>query len=511
VAESTAMLSGVGPGVLVEPLTGRECNPSALRPEVLLRLSFYRAHGVGPGDRVFVHYGNRIEFFADLLAIWELGASVVPLDPTLTAFQLVNLARVAKPRLSLWHPTLDAAAAGDLAAEGAACIVSPALGSTPTAKEVARAHDVALDDEALILFTSGTTGSPKGVVHTHRSLRARWDGLRASLGLEKFRRTLCLLPTHFGHGLICNALFPWLSGQTVIVVPPFQARVTSQLGALIDEHQITCLSSVPSLWTLALRLAAPPRAATLARVLCGSAPLSAALWRSIQTWAGTRDVLNAYGLTETGSWVAGTTVPDFVPEDGLIGEPWGATIRILPQGNTNGGFSAPIECAPGEEGYVWIKTPALMREYLGREDLTRHAVAAGWLLTGDIGYVDDRGRLYLRGREREELNKGGIKVHPADIEAAAQAGASMLETCSFAVDDPLYGQNVALALVVDPEDETALRAIYRGLTARLAPHQIPSRWYAVAEIARTANGKIDRQETARRCAALAPLDTKKLK
>jgi long-subunit acyl-CoA synthetase (AMP-forming) len=81
----------------------------------------------------------------------------------------------------------------------------------------------ALDDEALILFTSGTTGNPKGVVPTHRSLLARWTGPRQSLGVETFHRTLCLLPTHFGHGLICNSLFPWLSGQTLIVIPPIQA------------------------------------------------------------------------------------------------------------------------------------------------------------------------------------------------------------------------------------------------------------------------------------------------
>ncbi len=510
-AESIAMSSDVGPGVLLEPLTGRGCSPSGLLPEVLQRMSFYRGQGVGPGDRVFIHYGNCLEFFADLLAIWDLGASAVPLDPTLTAFQIVNLVRAAKPRVSLWHPTVDAATAGDLAAMGVACVVSPTVGAVPTTSERGVAAHFQLDDEALILFTSGTTGNPKGVVHTHRSLLARWTGLRQALGLEKFQRTLCLLPTHFGHGLICNALFPWLSGQTLLVVPPFQARLLPQLGMLIDEHQITCMSSVPSLWTLALRVAAPPRAQTLTRVLCGSAPLSAALWRSIQTWTGTSEVINAYGLTETGSWVAGTTVPGFVPEDGLIGEPWGATIRILREGSTHGGVAAATDCAPGDEGHVWIKTPALMREYLGREDLTRGAVAAGWLLTGDIGYLDDRGRLYLRGREREEINKGGIKIHPADIEAAVQALAGTLDACSFAYDDPLYGQNVALALVVDPANVAAVQEIYRALTARLAPHQIPARWYAVSGIARTANGKIDRQETARRCATLTPLDTKKLK
>lgn len=507
------MLLDVGPGLLREALTGRECSRSTLEPEVFARSLLYRSHGVSGGDRVLIHFGNRLEFFADLLALWGLGASAVPLDPTLTAFQVLNLARTARPRISVWHPNIDATIASDLAAEGVASVVSPTLGAQAHGSPltVNRSFHRALDDEALVLFTSGTTGHPKGVVHTHRSLKARWSSLRYSLGIDAFRRTLCLLPTHFGHGLICNALFPWLSGQTLIIAPPFQARVLSQLGALIDEHRITCMSSVPSIWTLAVRVAAPPRMQTLSRVLCGSAPLSAALWRSVQSWTGISEVINAYGLTETGSWVAGTTVSGFVPQDGLVGEPWGATIRILPHGSTTDGLSAHPDCAVGEEGYVWIKTPALMREYLGRPDLTRGAVVAGWFVTGDKGYLDDRGRLFLRGREREEINKGGIKIHPADIEAAVQGITSTIEACSFGYDDPLYGENVALALALDLDDYETARTIYRGLTARLAPHQMPARWYAVAGIARTANGKIDRQETARQCTSLSPLDTKQLK
>ena len=511
VAESNLMFSDVVPGDLIEPLTGRESKASTIPHEVFFRMATYRDYGVAHGDRVFVHYGNRLEFFADLLALWGLGASVAPLDPALTAFQVVNLATAAKPRMSLWHPTIDASIGSALADAGIQCVASPDVGSPAIAAAPHRAAGFALDDEALILFTSGSTGNPKGVVHTHRSLLARWIGLKQALGSDAFRRTLCLLPTHFGHGLICNALFPWLSGQTLLVVPPFQAQLLPQLGALIDEQRITCMSSVPSLWALALRVAAPPRAGTLARVMCGSAPLSASIWKSIQAWSGTSEVLNAYGLTETGSWVAGTTVRGFVPEDGLIGEPWGARIRILPKASIDDGLFESADCAPGEEGFVWIKTPALMREYLGRDDLTRAAVTAGWFLTGDIGYLDDRGCLYLRGRQREEINKGGIKVHPADVEAAVQDFGSTLEACSFAWTDPLYGENVGLALVLDPGDRPTAQKIYQHLTTRLAPHQMPARWYLVPSLPRNTNGKIDRRETARRCASLIPLEVKKLK
>src|SRR5262249_25755222 len=159
-----------------------------------------------------------------------------------------------------------------------------------SASETPGAPTFALEDDALILFTSGTTGDPKGVVHTHRTLRARWMALRQSLGLEKYRRTLCLLPTHFGHGLICNSLFPWLSGQELFILPPFTTDVVLPLGEILDRNRITFLSSVPSVWRLALRLARPPEAGTVERVFVGSAPLSMHLWQEIQRWAGTREV-----------------------------------------------------------------------------------------------------------------------------------------------------------------------------------------------------------------------------
>ena len=491
----------VGP---LSDLDGRSWDTPQVLSFARRRTAHYIELGLKRSDRVLLHHGNTLEFFIDLLAIWELGGCAVPVDGRLTPFEVETLARAAKPRFSLWKGEPESGLARSLSALG----VTPLAGWGEVSVEdsMPRGAGLLLDDEALILFTSGTTGQPKGVVHTHRSLRARWMSLRQSLGLDSYRRTLCLLPTHFGHGLICNCLFPWLSGQHLFVGPPFRPDVVMRLGTILDQHGITFMSSVPSVWKLALKTTRPPESRTLKRVFCGSAPLSAALWKSVQEWTATREVFNAYGITETGSWLAGTTVPDFTPEDGLIGEAWGGVLSVLKSKSTDlpPGFAEP--CKPGESGYVWVNTPALMRGYLDREDLTREVVSQGWFVTGDIGFMDDRGHLYLRGREREEINKGGMKVYPGDIDAVVERFEETTDVCTFAFDEPLQGEDVGIAVVLRTADPATLRRLYEWAKFHLAKHQLPQRWYIVDEIPRTSRGKVNRSTVAQRCSALQAVD-----
>jgi acyl-CoA synthetase (AMP-forming)/AMP-acid ligase II len=448
----------------------------------------------------------------DLLAIWTLGGCAVPIDPRMTKFEVETLAGAASPRLSLWLGNPDDSVASPLAGMGVEAIDSSMISGNgiPSMFPALPGDTLSLDEPALILFTSGTTGNPKGVVHTHRSLRARWMSLKQSLGLRKFRRTLCLLPTHFGHGLICNCLFPWLSGQDLFILPPFKPEVILHLGDLLDENEITFMSSVPSVWRLALKTARPPSSSSLERICCGSAPLSAHLWREIQDWSGTREVLNSYGITETGSWVAGTTVPGFSPEDGLIGEGWGANIKILKEADTAIPPVMMRECSPGQAGHVWINTPALMKGYLGRDDLTREVVSQGWFLTGDIGFMDDRGLLFLTGREREEINKGGMKIYPSDVDAVAERWEHTVDVCTFGIEDSLLGENVGIAFVLKEPNEDNLRNFIQWLRQHLGSHQMPHRWYLLKEIPRNSRGKVNRSRVAQRCELLQPVDLRTL-
>lgn len=485
-------------GGLHEISTGRVWTRQQLRAEVSTRVGRYGAAGLQPGERVLLVADNTLEFFAELLAVWLAGATAVPVDAALSRFELDNLAAAAEPRLIVVtgegntpeHPGVPIISACDTAASGDSSEVSSRL---------------RLDDEALILFTSGSTGQPKGVVHTHRSLGARWHSLRQALGTDCYRRTLCLLPVYFGHGLICNCLFPLLAGCDLFLGPAFKPAILSQLGRYIDQHRITAFSSVPTLWRLALRLSPPPQGRSLGRVHCGSAPLSADLWRKISAWAGGAEVVNTYGITETASWLAGSLGAG-EPADGMVGYGWGSDIRILNTSQAPPAALQDAECAAGETGYLWIHTAALMKCYFRREDLTEAAVSGGWFFSADMGYRDDTGRVILGGRAVDEINKGGLKVQPQDVEIVAGACEYVTDACVFPVPDELYGQNVGIAFVLNDSRPETLSQFYRWMQSRLSRHKMPAVWYQLESLPRTSRGKIHRPAIAALCSGERPVE-----
>jgi acyl-CoA synthetase (AMP-forming)/AMP-acid ligase II len=495
--ELPMILPGSKIGALSEPLTGRYWDAGTVINRIASRVTLFRSLGMGVADRVLILHGNDLEFFIELLAIWQVGACAIPIDDRLAPYEIDRIRGAAHPRFATAPASFDGSIVSALSQRGIVMMDAHADGDDGTPDP--SPGMVSLDDAALILFTSGTTGNPKGVVHTHRSLQARWALLHQCLGERAYRRSLCVLPTHFGHGLICNCLFPWLQGAELFIAPSFNMEVASTLGRIIDENAISFLSSVPALWRLVLKVSGPPKGGSLQRIHCGSAPLSEDLWRQIREWSQIDEVYNSYGITETGSWTAGTSIDGLVPEDGLIGYPWGASIKVCRDATV---CADEIEvCGAGEEGYIWLSTPALMKGYLDREDLTRDVVKNGWFTTGDIGLIDERGYLYLRGRSREEINKGGMKIYPTDVDLVAENSPGVSDVCTFAIHDALYGQDVGIALVIKGNPKKVVADLKKRMCERLARHKIPVRWYLLDEIPRTSRGKINRAAVAKICNA----------
>lgn len=469
-------------GSVADARTGDEWGADKLGAEALARAGVLAGFGAAAGRKVMIRHAGTPAFFADLFAVWHTGACAVCLNPAVTEGELLNLVDFVDPVAVL---------VDDVSDEGS-------LGTVPVIATSAHRNAVqsaglgggAHEDEALMLFTSGTTGTPKGVVHTFRSLQARIALNRAFIGADDLENTLCVLPTHFGHGLIGNCLTPLFAGKRLILASGGTVTVAARLGETIDRFGITFLSSVPSFWKLVLKMGNPPRHGSLRRTHVGSAPLSKSHWESIVSWAGIDRVLNMYGITETANWIGGASASDGGAADGRIGTVWGGHAAVL---------TARGELCCTGQGELLVQTPSLMKGYYKRVDLTQAVLRDGWFHTGDIGRIEADGTLYLVGRRKYEINKGGHKVHPEDIDILLERHADVLEACAFAVPDDLAGETVGVAISLKDGASVNAEELRAWCTRHLIREKVPDHWFIVDEIPKTGRGKFNRDEVARHC------------
>lgn len=463
-------------------LTGETLPGPELTTEIHRRAAVLAGLGVGRGERVIIAHGGTPSFFADLFAVWHLGASAVCANPTLTAGEFVNIAAFTGARAVL-DGEAGNANLGGLDAPVVCLAREKAGGDAPgDAGEPG--------DEALILFTSGTTGAPKGVVHTFASLRARLDLNRRHIDDTILARSLCVLPTYFGHGLIGNCLTPLAAGRELFLATGMDMRRMAGLGAMLDEQRISFMSSVPSFWKIALKLSKPPTGGNLARIQIGSAPLSADLWRSVIDWSGGAAVANLYGITEVANWAAGASSADFEPADGLVGRMWGGEAAVLDgEGNMR----------EEGEGELLLRTPSVMSGYFRRPDLTAPVLQGGWFHTGDIGRIGADGVIRLTGRQKTEINRAGMKIQPEEIDLLLERHEEVAEACTFGVPDEISGEIVGAAVRLVEGAEADAAALRAWCLERIRRESAPEKWYLVSEIPKTDRGKIDRRRVMEIC------------
>lgn len=440
--------------------------------EVERRFAALASMDIRRGAFVAIGHNAGPAFFADLMSVWSTGAAAAVLDSSLTATEIETLVRFVRP-------------AAFLTGE------SGATPSLPVATlDLTRAHDagpaatvVAPDPDApaLVLFTSGTTGTPKGVVLSFRALTARIALNEAAIGRRALARTLVTLPTHFGHGLIGNALTPLMNGCD-IVLPPAGMLLAKELGRIIDGCGITFLSSVPALWPMAMKFSAEAKHPSLERVHIGSAPLSPTLWSEVAAWTGA-DVVNCYGMTETANWVSGASFRKDGVADGAVGRMWGGAAAVLDDEH---------RIRPTGTGELLVQTPSLMSGYLHRPDLTASVMHDGWYRTGDRGVVSDDGHIRLVGRVKDEINRAGFKIQPAELDALLGGHPEVAEACVFAISDPVAGELVAAAVAFTPGARATSEDLRAWCRERLRREAVPERWFVVDAIPRNARGKVGR-------------------
>jgi acyl-CoA synthetase (AMP-forming)/AMP-acid ligase II len=342
-------------------------------------------------------------------------------------------------------------------------------------------------------MTSGTTSEPKGVVISHQALRERLRLNVELIGSGRLRHALQLLPLHFGHGLIGNALTPLAAGGALhLALPPGIAGLAA-LGQVIDRHGISFLTSVPSLWRVALKVSKPPEGGTLARVHVGSERLPAALWRAISEWTGGANVFNMYGMTEASNWIGGIGGREADFADGAVGVPWGGEFRVR---GDDGRMSR------SGSGEVLIRSPSTMTGYLDDAAATARALEDGWLATGDLGDLDARRGLRIVGRVKHQVNNAGIKVSMEEVERLLESNDDVEEACAFSVADPVSGEVAAAAVILKPRSALDGAALRRWCEGRIRREAVPAVVHVADALPRNARGKLDRSAAQARFAAV---------
>jgi acyl-CoA synthetase (AMP-forming)/AMP-acid ligase II len=464
-------------GCIEDVALGLKWTSTRFASEVLNRATALTAANVKPRSTVVVAHSGSARFFADLFAVWTLGCTAACIDPALTANEVETLIEFLEPSAVL----VDQAPFG-------ARIAAPVLqlANVPAATTSIPDPASELNRSALILFTSGTTGHPKGVVLSFRALQNRIAFNKAAIGAASRMKTLITLPTSFGHGLIGNALTPLLSGGD-IVLHPIGLSLAQDLGRIIEQHRIGFLSSVPSFWRMALKFSNAPAEGTLTRVHVGSAPLSAELWARVVEWSQA-DVVNCYGVTELANWVAGASSRVDGIGDGLVGKPWGGEAAIKDS------MGALRHVGEGE---LLVKSPSVMSGYLRRPDLTAAVLVDGWYHTGDTGHIDERGLITLTGRIKDEINRAGFKVQPSEIDALLETHPAVSEACVFGIADTVSGEIVAAAVRLEPGENITAETLNDWCATRLRREAIPERWFMVDKLPLNDRGKINRDAVRR--------------
>jgi long-chain acyl-CoA synthetase len=454
-----------------------------------------RGVGIRGGDRVALVSPNQPEFGFGYFGILIAGAIVVPVNPLLKPeeirYVLEDSGAAAIVGVQATLPSLDAARTGFgrrcplLSLDGPAEREGedPVRTETPGAGVGLERHVPAPDDVAVCLYTSGTTGRPKGALLSHRNLIANLESFRAVLHVTQDDVFLAVLPLFHAYGATVLFLEPLSVGATIVLEPRF---VPEAVLRAIVQHRVTFFAGVPSMYAV---LAAVPRPEgdLSAWRLCisGGAPLPPSVAEAFEARFGI-PVYEGYGPTECAPVL--TVNPPFgLRKLGSVGPPLpNVELRILDE------MGRPLPA--GEVGEIAARGPNVMRGYLNRPAETAEVLRDGWYLTGDLGRADEDGYYYIVDRKTDLILVGGLNVYPREVELVLEAHPAVAEAAVVGVPDPIRGE--APKAFVIPRDGQAVSPgdLVQWCRQRLAKYKVPRSVVLVSDLPRTVTGKILKTE-----------------
>ena len=450
------------------------------------------AMGIGRNDRVAIVLSNSPEMAVVFLAV-SCGATSAPLNPAYRESEFDFYLSDLNAKAVIVHSGVDSPAVSVAAKSGIPVIeLAPVLeaeagvftlkgpeGCLPVDQGFAQPDDV-----ALVLHTSGTTSKPKKTPLTHRNLCASACNIRAALELVSNDRCLNIMPLFHIHGLIGAVLSSMAAGASVAVAPDFDSAAFLDW---IEELTPTWYTAVPTIHQAILRSASDRfntiRHCSLRFIRSSSAPLPPKVMAELEGVFKV-PVIEAYGMTEASHQIASDPLPPRDRKVGSVGVSAGSEIAIIDESRKF--------VAKGLAGEIVVRGTNITRGYEGNSQANEESFTDGWFRTGDQGYIDADGYLFLTGRLKELINRGGEKISPYEVEAVLMDHPATAEAVVFAVPHNTLGEDTAAAVVLKENCSVTETQIQRFAALKLADFKIPRRIAIVAKIPKGPTGKVQR-------------------
>lgn len=474
---------------------GREITNVEMERSSKKLASALRSLGVKRGDRVLIQMPNRPEVFQSFGAIWRIGATVVPVNHMIGAEESAFIYRDCGagtlisssdflPRIESCRTKVPALKNVILAGAPLPTGYHPyadLVEGSPEENTIAGVDD---DDLAAIIYTAGTTGQPKGAMHTHRSLYFGGKMLHDSVPVPENTVSLLVLPMCHVYGISCLIASSFHKKGKGIVLPSFTVE---KIFEAIQTYRVNVFTGVPTLYVYMLLHPDPGKydLSSMKWWISGSAALAPETWHGFKEKFGF-EIIEGWGLTETGS--TGCCNPPDVPKKvGSIGWPMpGAELKIV---DDQGG-----ELPDGQQGEIILRTPAMMKGYWRRPEETAEVLKDGWLHTGDIGYVDADGFYFITDRKKDVIIKGGENICPREIEEVIMAHPNVCEAAVVGVKDGVYGEEIKAFVVMKPGMQVTSEELNEHCCAMLKRFKTPKDFTFIEALPKNLVGKVLRKE-----------------
>ncbi|HET9632380.1 MAG TPA: long-chain fatty acid--CoA ligase [Terrabacter sp.] len=474
-------------------LDSAEVTWSALHRAAATVAAQLQAAGLRAGDRVSLILPNvpayPVAFYGTLLA----GGIVVPMNPLLKAGEIQYFYEDSGARFSFVWPDFAEEAAKAAAETGTRLVVCGPMGpaegqfdaSESSGAAVLEPVDRADHDTAVILYTSGTTGKPKGAELTHFNLHRNAERSASDImQITEDDVIMGCLPLFHVFGLTCGLNTSVQRGCTLTLLPRFDpAKAIEMFG----RDRVTIFQGVPTMYAAILNHPNAGQADTSSLRTCvsGGSAMPEAVMSAFEKKFGCQ-ILEGYGLSET-SPVASFNMPDKPTKPGTIGRAIpGCEMKLV---DVDGS-----DTPPGGIGEIAIRGENIMKGYWNRPEATREAIPDGWFRSGDLATVDDEGYFTIVDRKKDMIIRGGMNIYPREVEEVLYTHPDVLEAAVVGVPDELMGEEVGAAVVLRPGSTSTLEDVQTYVKERLAAYKYPRRIWLLDELPKGPTGKILRRE-----------------